>query len=317
MNLDYEITDLTKVSEIEIPDVFNRRMRTQVPVIDKIFGGEGILPGMSFTIAAAPGSGKTTLMLQICEKLAEQGYATGYVTGEESSVMVAYTCRRLGLTELQLCYGTDIDDICEKMKDLDFLIIDSFASLRENGEKPKEEHAISRIVSTAKQFECAVGVILHFTKNGKYKGSTAIPHSVDCNMIIDIAEDTDNRNVYTTKNRYGCIYDGEMPFGSTGYVFDEVVDGEAYKTKTAQSKKSKMDMILDMQEPPQINVDRVVRELQVAEAYARQMLYKLSKEGKLVKIGSGDNAIWKFPIAKQTEQKAVAGSITLTDITIS
>jgi DNA repair protein RadA/Sms len=296
MKFDYEITNLTKVSEIEIPEVFNRRIRTQVPVIDKIFGGEGILPGTSFTIAAAPGCGKTTLMLQICEQLALQGYSTGYVTGEESSVMVAYTCRRLGLSELQLCHGTDIDTICEKMKDLDFLIIDSFASLRDKGEKPKEEAAISRIVSTAKQFECAVGVILHFTKNGKYKGSTAIPHSVDCNMIIEVAEDSDNRNVYTTKNRYGCIYDGEMLFGPSGYDFEEVVDGVEYKTKSAQGKKSKMDMILDMKEPPHINVERVAQELQVAEAYARQMLYKLGKEGKLVKMGSGEGAIWKFPL---------------------
>jgi hypothetical protein len=42
-------------------------------------------------------------------------------------------------------------------------------------------------------------------------------------------------------------------------------------------------------------VDRVVKELNVAEAYARQMLYKLGAAGKLIKFGSGAAAIWKFP----------------------
>ena len=69
----FETTELTKVSDIEIPDVFNRRMRTNVEAVDKIFGGEGILPGMAFTVAAPPGCGKTTLLLQICEQWATAG----------------------------------------------------------------------------------------------------------------------------------------------------------------------------------------------------------------------------------------------------
>lgn len=295
----FETTELTKVSDIEIPDVFNRRMRTNVEAIDKIFGGEGILPGMAFTVAAPPGCGKTTLLLQICEQLAIQGYATGYVTGEESSVMVAYTCRRLGLTELQLCYNTDISKAIEMMQDLDFIIIDSFASLTDNGVKPKEEDAISRLTAAAKEYECALGVVLHYTKGGKFRGSNSIPHTVDCNIVIEVDPDnTDLRNIFTSKNRYGCLYDGGMTFTSAGYDFDQTVDGAEYKTMKAQGKKTKMDCILDLKEPPNITVERVVKELQVAEAYARQMLYKLGKSGKLVKFGTGDNAVWKFPVAE-------------------
>ena len=301
MNITYETTELTKVSDIEIPDIFNRRMRTNVEAIDNIFGGEGILPSMAFTIAAPPGCGKTTLMLQICERLAKQGYSTGYVTGEESCYMLAHTCCRLELTELQLCHVTDLNDIIEMMKDLDFIIIDSFASLTDKGEKPKEADAIARIVTAAKEYECASGVILHFTKSGKYRGSTTIPHAVDCNLIIEVDPDNpENRNIYTTKNRYGCLFDGALVFGSKGYDFDQTVDGAEYKTMKAQGKKTKMDCILDLKEPPNITVERVVNELQVAEAYARQMLYKLGKAGKLVKFGTGDNAVWKFPVSEST-----------------
>lgn len=298
MKLTYEITQLTPVKDIEIPDVFNRRMRTNIKTLDKIFGGEGILPGMVFSIAAGPGTGKTTLMLQICESLAKQGYNTGYVTGEESSVMIAYTCRRLRLNELQLCHETNINKICSMMQDLDFLVVDSFSSLTDDaGERIRDAEGISKIVNAAKTYECAVGVILHFTKNGNYKGSTVIPHSVDCNMIIEIPEDNEfARNIYTTKNRYGCIYNGEIGFDASGYNFDEVTDGAEYVTKRAQGKKSKIDLILDMKEPPHLTVDRVSKELNIAEAYARQMLYKLAATGKLVKFGSGAAAIWKFPL---------------------
>ena len=300
----FETTQLTRVSDIEIPDVFNRRMRTGVEAIDKIFGGEGILPGMAFTVAAPPGCGKTTLLLQILEQLSEN-YSTGYVTGEESSVMVAYTCRRLGLTELQLCYNTEISKAIEMMADLDIIIIDSFASLTDNGVKPKEEDAISRLTAAAKANECAIGVVLHYTKGGKFRGSNSIPHTVDCNVVIEVdPENTDLRNIFTTKNRYGCLYDGGMTFTSAGYDFEATIDGAEYKTLKAQGKKTKMDCILDLKEPPHITVDRVVSELNVAEAYARQMLYKLSAAGKLIKYGTGPTAVWKFPVPVQVEVTA-------------
>ena len=305
MILDYEKSELTRVSDIKIPDVFFRRMRTKSAVLDRLFGGEGILPGMAFTIAAGAGTGKTTLMLQACEALSKQGYNAGYISGEESSVMLAYTCKRLKLTELRVCHETNIDHICEMMKDLDFVVIDSFASLVDSdGHRPKHADAISKIVSAAKETECAVGVILHFTKAGNYKGSTDIPHAVDCNIMLEVDKDADNlRHIFTTKNRYGCVFDGNLTFGHNGYDLDKMAESE-YKTEKATGKKNKMDLILTLKEPPHITVARVVKELGVADAYARQMLYKLSASGKLVKFGSGESAVWKFP--QPAENKAAA-----------
>jgi DNA repair protein RadA/Sms len=299
MKLNYSTTSLIPVSDVEIPDVFFRRMRTDVEVIDRLFGGEGILPGMAFTITAAPGVGKTTLMLQICECLTEQGYDAGYITGEETITMLAYTCRRLGLKKVQVCHETNIHQICKMMERLDFIIIDSFASLvGNNGEKLRDDEAINLIVASAKQYECAAGVILHHTKKGGYKGSTVIPHAVDCNISIEINEEADDhRDLSTSKNRYGSPYHGVVRMNSNGYDLTKVVDGSSFTTKNAKSKSvRKEDAILSMKEPPAITISRVVQELGVSEAYARQMLYKLARDGKLIKIGSGDNAIWKFPV---------------------
>ena len=54
MELNLQKSNFTKVSDITIPDIFNRRMKTNVEALDQIFG-EGILPGSSFTITARAG----------------------------------------------------------------------------------------------------------------------------------------------------------------------------------------------------------------------------------------------------------------------
>jgi DNA repair protein RadA/Sms len=300
MKLSYQKSSMVRVSDIEIPDVFFRRMHTRIEVIDKLFGGEGILPGMVFTLSAAAGVGKTTLMLQICEALADQGYEAGYVTGEETTTMLAYSCRRLGLKSVQVCHETDVEEICEMMKQMDFLIIDSFATLQFDDKRMSDGDAINKIVSAAKEHECAVGIILHQTKNGNFKGSTVITHAVDCNIAISINDESDDhRDIQTSKNRYGTPYSGVLRISPSGYDLSALADMSAFTTASSKSKKSrKEDQILSMKEPPNITIDRVVQELNVSEAYARQMLYKLNKENKLVKIGSGSDAIWKFPINK-------------------
>ena len=73
MNLNYTNTNFKTVSDIEIPDIFYRRYKSGILVMDELFG-EGILPGSSVTMCAAAGCGKTTLLLQLLEGLSRNGY---------------------------------------------------------------------------------------------------------------------------------------------------------------------------------------------------------------------------------------------------
>ena len=73
MNLAHDETHLTKVSEIAIPDLFNRRIKTGNEMLDKIFGGDGLLPSTVFTLAAGAGLGKTTFLLQMLDCMTKVG----------------------------------------------------------------------------------------------------------------------------------------------------------------------------------------------------------------------------------------------------
>lgn len=305
MKLDHKSTPLTAIKDIKIPDVFYRRMRSGIPQIDKMFGGEGLLPGMAFSISGGPGAGKTTLMLQICSAFAKNGYTAGYVSGEEASFMVAYTARRLNIDDVFIATDTNVDRITQMAKDVDILIVDSFQCLSVDDDKDmkareEETYKINQIVRAAQDNETAIGVILHVTKSGQYKGSTTIPHAVDCNMNIEVDDEAENiRTVSTSKNRYGSLCDISLYFGMGGYDFDAKVikeddDGVLKKSKGKMTRRNtELDQILDMKEPPHITVARVCKDLNVDPQRANYLLWQLTSANKLVKYGRGADAVWK------------------------
>jgi predicted ATP-dependent serine protease len=298
MIINHKITKLQKVSNVNIPDIFFSRMTTGVSQLDDLFGGEGILPGSVATIAASAGSGKTTLLLQMCEQLHKNGYKTAYITGEESIEMIAYTCKRLKLSDVYVGCETDINNIISYIEDMDFIVFDSFPCLSEDGSRLNrtgQENAIGKLVSACKKYETAMCLILHITKAGTYKGSTTIPHAVDINMEISIdEEDSAFRYVTTTKNRYGSLAEIGMHFGYNGFDLDREVAPRENKAKSKSNRKEdELNKIKNMNEPPGITLPRVCKDLKVDATRAGYLLRALVSEGYLAKYGRGDSAVWK------------------------
>lgn len=64
--------------------------------LDRVLGG-GIVPGSLVLIGGDPGIGKSTLLLQVSNRLAEQ-YRILYVCGEESGQQVKLRASRLGVS---------------------------------------------------------------------------------------------------------------------------------------------------------------------------------------------------------------------------
>lgn len=299
MIINHNRTELLKVKDVNVPAAFFNRMSTGISQLNNIFGGEGILPGSVSTISAAPGAGKTSLLLQLCESLSRRGYRTAYITGEESIEMIAYTCKRLKIENVYVGCETDIDKIISYFEDMDFVVFDSFPCLTEDGSRLNrtgQENAISKLVHASKKYETAMCLILHITKNGSYKGTTTIPHAVDINMEISIDEDDSSfRTVATTKNRYGSLAEVSMYFGAAGFDFDKDVEpkSERLAKPKAKRKDEEMEKIRSLKEPPGINVARVCRELKIDATRAGYLLRNLVAEGSLVKYGRGDSAVWK------------------------
>ena len=69
-----------RYGEIESQD--DARVSSGVAEFDRVLGG-GIVPGSLVLIGGDPGIGKSTLLLQVADKLSAQGARVLYVSGEE------------------------------------------------------------------------------------------------------------------------------------------------------------------------------------------------------------------------------------------
>tara|TARA_E500000318_G_scaffold39945_1_gene38396 strand:+ start:1878 stop:2783 length:906 start_codon:yes stop_codon:yes gene_type:complete len=300
MNLNYETTQFKSVKDVKIPDIFYRRYKCGIGVIDDLFG-EGILPGSSITMCASAGCGKTTLLLQIFEGLAKNGYNTAYASGEENTFQLAFTCNRINVKNVQVANMTDVDDLAAQMKNFDAMVIDSFQALtsrKKMNTRELERYAVSTLTRAAKDNECTIFFIMHLTKDGKLKGSTLVPHTVDVNMNIEIDGEIDDdcRKIFFTKNRFGPCNELNLFIGAHGYDFNTpVIVEDEKKAKSKKSKKAEeLEKIMQMKEPPNITPDRVMKTLDVEYMRANYLLADLVNNNKLVKLGKGKKAIYKM-----------------------
>jgi predicted ATP-dependent serine protease len=295
MKLGIEKSAFTRVSDIQIPDIFYRRMKTGVAEFDDMFG-EGILPGSAFTITAQAGCGKTTLLLQLMEALANNGYDVGYASGEENQYQLAFTCKRLNVKSVQIANETDVDILAKAMQDLDVLVIDSFQALSTRNKlnhAELERYAVTTLINAAKANECALFFIMHLTKDGKLKGSTLVPHAVDVNVqiMMDDEGDEQERVISFYKNRFGATLDYSASMTSHGFQLSGKREVTHAPSKKAR-KKSLENKIMAM-DPPNITKNGIMKSLNLTSSQAYFALKELTDAGKLKKFGRGEQAVWK------------------------
>lgn len=288
-----------RVKDVKIPEIYSRRFKTGRKDLDDVFGGSGLLPGMSFMLAASAGSGKTTCMLQMLELLEKSGKKTAYVSCEEATAQLAFTCKRLGVELVSVANMSVIEDIFDVIAEgkYEIVILDSFPALTSRKKirgRQLEEYLSNYITSKAKELEVVVGTIQHMTKAGQYRGSTLLSHSVDCTIMMEkCKEDPSVRIFNTTKNRFGSTNEICFYMTSNGFDFEKVEvesddDKPAKKGKTAQYK----DKILNaVKERKNINL-QLASQLLECSLKAQNVLRDLTMQGILSKEGRGTKAIW-------------------------
>jgi predicted ATP-dependent serine protease len=285
--------------DVKIPEIYNRRFKTGEEDLDALFGGQGFLPGMSFTLAAGPGTGKTTLLIQMLEKLENTGKKTAYVSAEESVEQLAFTCKRLGVEAVSVANMTNIEDIFDAVKKnkFDVVILDSLPALTSRKKlrgRRLEEYLSNYIVTKAKELEVVTGVILHFTKTGTYKGSTLLPHSVDCNIVMTKAKDNPTvREIDVTKNRFGVAGYTAFMMTERGFDFQKVEVAESDAAPIKKGKKAQYIEALTnaVKQNGQINL-KTATDLLGCSLKAQNVLRELVLVGTVQKTGRGTTAIW-------------------------
>lgn len=227
MKLNINKTRFEKISNINVPDIFYKRLRSGIDIIDSAFG-DGFLPSSTVVMSGEPGTGKTTFLLQVLENLAIRKYNVGYVSGEECIELLKVNCDRIGVKNVLACNETRLSVILEQIPQFDALVIDSFQSLSTSKRGlAHEKECVEKICAAAKQHQTTVFIISHITKTGKMKGSTLLPHSVDvvCHLTRhDEFDEFEDKSVVLniTKNRFGPTLVRELNFTATGYDWTTV-----------------------------------------------------------------------------------------------
>lgn len=290
-------TKFQRVGEIVVPDVFNRRFKTGLEDLDNMLGG-GFLPGMTFTLAGQAGAGKTTLLLQVLELLEKSGKHTAYISGEESIYQLAFVAHRLQLQKVSIANMTCIEDIFDSVKENNFgmIVLDSLPSLRSRDEslrgKALEEYLANYITSTAKELEVVVGIVLHITKQGKYKGSTLLPHSVDANIMLRKSEeDYAIREIEVTKNRFGSAGFTAFPISNNGFVFESLEVSDEDEPKVSKAKKISDDVLEYVSNHGSINASEAAKVIGDVSK-VQKIMKDLVNAGLLNREGRAANTVW-------------------------
>lgn len=303
-------TEFTLSSEIEIPEEYYNRMLTGCDQVDLMFGSDhlpGIVKGSVSTCAGNGGLGKTTFLIQLLSMLHKNGYRGAYATCEEADYQVAYACKRIG-SDVEVAHKKNLPSIVEATRNYDILVVDSFQGLIGAGDpdgimnnKKWGQHIQNTLLNAAKENKCALIFVLHNDTQGNAKGGTDITHSVDVNIMLSKTKDNpDVRLINFYKNRLGSTNVHETTMTATGLQFNGVYDSEAVSVAEDNPKGSKSandqrkEEILAMDEPPLLNVDRVMDKLGISKQIAGIVLRELVEDGKMQKYGRGANACWKL-----------------------
>ena len=298
MKLNINKTKFEKISNVDVPDIFYKRLRTGIDVVDNAFG-DGFLPSSTVVMSGEPGTGKTTFLLQVLESLAIRKYNVGYVSGEECIELMKVNCDRIGVKNIMACNETKIDTILKQIPEFDALVIDSFQSLNSNKRGlAHEKYCVEKICEAAKKHQTTVFIISHITKTGKMKGSTLLPHSVDVVCHLSRHDDFDEYEdksvtLNITKNRFGPTLVRELNFTACGYDWTTVknVQPEASVTPKSQRIKGETKNIKQIAEKikdGKFSIDDVNKHI-TNKPRAYYVLKKLSDEGiihKVAKSGS-------------------------------
>ncbi len=178
---------------------------------DRVLGG-GILKGAVVLVAGEPGTGKSTLMLQLASSVGKKGKVL-YVSGEESLNQIKVRAQRLSVNApgLFIYPDTGLFEIEEQITQLrpDLVMIDSIQTLSRSdipsaaGSVSQIKDCASYLVQIAKTLNIPVFLIGQVTKDGSVAGPRILEHMVDTVLYFEGENSRQLRILRAVKNRFG------------------------------------------------------------------------------------------------------------------
>lgn len=200
-----------KLSEISLEE--GGRLKTEIVELDRVLGG-GIVKGSLILIGGDPGIGKSTLLLQVCQKIAAQSNDVLYVSGEESAAQIKMRAMRIGDFDesLRLLCETNLDEI-EQVIEREMpkvVIIDSIQTMYHEavssspGSVSQVREATGSLLRLAKGLQIPIFIVGHVTKDGNVAGPRVLEHMVDTVLYFEGERNASYRILRAVKNRFGA-----------------------------------------------------------------------------------------------------------------
>ena len=182
--------------------------------LDRVLGG-GIVEGALILVGGDPGIGKSTLLMQVCAHLSDNGKRVLYVSGEESARQIKLRAVRLGVQDSEMTVLTEnaMDAVEARLQQEapDFCVIDSIQTMYrpEMGSAPGSVSQVRECASVlmryAKTEGCAIFLVGHVTKEGALAGPRVLEHMVDVVLYFEGDHQHEYRLLRAVKNRFGSV----------------------------------------------------------------------------------------------------------------
>ncbi len=202
-----EVVSLNSVSTDE-----DERVRTGIEELDRVLGG-GIVQGSLVLVGGDPGIGKSTLLLQVCQRLSDMDKKILYISGEESLKQIKLRANRMGdfKDTLSLLCETNLDlirGVIERHKP-QMAVIDSIQTMYSEevasapGSVSQVRESTNTLMQLAKGLNISVFIVGHVTKEGTVAGPRVLEHMVDTVLYFEGDRHASYRILRGVKNRFG------------------------------------------------------------------------------------------------------------------
>lgn len=188
------------------------RIKTKIEELDRVLGG-GIVPGSLLLVGGDPGIGKSTLLLQVCQRLCEDKHQVLYISGEESLKQIKLRANRMGefTEDLLLLCETNLEivkNVIKKRKP-EVVIIDSIQTMYSEelasapGSVSQVRESTNVFMQLAKGLGISIFIVGHVTKEGTVAGPRVLEHMVDTVLYFEGDRHASYRILRGVKNRFG------------------------------------------------------------------------------------------------------------------
>ncbi|MGX8774901.1 MAG: DNA repair protein RadA, partial [Bacillota bacterium] len=214
------------------------RIDTGISELNRVLGG-GLVPGSLCLISGEPGIGKSTLILQAAQNIADAKGAVLYVTGEESEEQIRMradrVCGEKGISDnLFILAETNIENVsavCQSLNPV-FLIVDSIQTMYSAdlesapGSVSQVRACGNELMRIGKTSNIPVFIVAHVTKSGDLAGPRILEHMVDCVLNFTGDRSHEMRILRSQKNRFGTTSEiGAFEMAEEGLIEIENLSG--------------------------------------------------------------------------------------------